>query len=452
MKNSKLAILACSAVLLAPAVSVRAEDSNKIIPGSAHEIQSSMDQEFAQEPEPETVLSELLQSSEVSLKLRNYYLNRDKPGSATDPIGWAQGGILSHKMGRLGGYFSMNTEVMGSYPIYAPDKHTGTLLVEDTGRQITTLGVVNPKLTAFGNVLSLYRQRYNLPFVNEQDNRMLPNTFEGYTIGMPAATSKSFQYIAGYIDQIKKRDSENFISMSNAAGVSSIERGMFVGGARAYFIPEWSLAAADFYVDDVVNTAYAETIYKMKFGEESDAIENTISGQYGYQSTVGDDLLTGDSFNTGFVGLQDAISYRGFVFKAALTANDDSADVRSPWGSYPGYNSVIVEDFNRAGEVAWQVGLSYDLGKLGLDGFKLAAAFIQGNQAVSESTGENIADRNETDVTLDYRVGDDYLLKGLWVRLRSATIDDDDAGTTQDFRVIVNYDIKLFGPEKKPVA
>ncbi len=440
----KLTIFACCSILLLPAVRANAEEGNKSIPGSASEVQGEMDQEFSTEIEPETKLSELLKSSEITLKLRNYYLNRDKPGDATDPEAWAQGATLAHKMGRVGGVFSMNTELMGSFPLYAPDDHGGTLLLDKYNNEITTIGVLNPRLTALGSTLSLFRQKYNLPFVNEQDNRVLPNTFEGYTIGQTISTSKKFQYVAGYIDNMKKRDSQNFVSMSDAAGVNQLERGLYLGGARVYFTPDWSLGGINYFVDDIMNIFYAESNFKTKFTED---IEQTFSAQYASETSVGDDLLLGRSFSTGFFGLQSASSYKGFVLKAALTADDSSADIRSPYGSYPGYNSVIVEDFNRANEVAWQVGLSYDLAKVGLDGFKAAAAYIQGNNAENENTGANLADKNETDVTLDYRVADG-MLNGLWVRLRSATIKDDDAGTTQDFRVIINYDFALLAPEK----
>lgn len=422
-----------------------AEDANNPIPGSAYEIEGSMDREFEQKSAPETRVSRLLESSEVTLKLRNFYFNRGKP-QAIDSYAWAQGGILAHRMGNIDGVFTMNTELMGSFPLDAPEEHTGTLLLDKHQNELLTLGVVNPRITAYGQVVSLYRQRYNLPYVNEQDNRMLPNTFEGYTIGQPTGTSKSFQYIAGYIAGMKKRDSDDFVSMSDAAGVNQVERGMVVSGARAYFIPEWSLAAVNYYMEDVVDIVYADTDYKFKINEE---IEQTLSGQYSSQTSVGDDLLFGEVDSTGFWGFQSATSFRGFVFKAALTVNENSADIKTPYGSYPGYNSSIVEDFNRAGEYAWQLGMSFDLSEVGLDGFKVSTGYIQGNGALNQNTGADLPDRNEIDVTVDYRVSEG-LFNGIWVRARSGTVDDEEAGTTQDFRVIVNYEIALYRPDLLP--
>ena len=33
--------------------------------------------------------------------------------------------------------------------------------------------------------------------------------------------------------------------------------------------------------------------------------------------------------------------------------------MQSPWGGYPGYTSVQVEDFNRDGEEAWMLRAAY---------------------------------------------------------------------------------------------
>ncbi|MBN8549757.1 MAG: OprD family outer membrane porin [Deltaproteobacteria bacterium] len=439
-KRSVLHAVLCLFVV-APALSLRADEENKSIPDSSYEVGDEMGEEFEEQVAPETSVADILSSSQLSLKLRNYYLNRSKP-QTLDSYAWAQGGILTHKIGRVGGYLSMTTELMGSFPLDAPSDHGGTLLVGKDGNSIVSFGVVNPRLTAQGQVLSVYRQRYSLPFVNDQDNRMLPNTFEGYTIGQSAETSERFQYIAGYINKMKKRDSEDFVPMSDAAGVSQVDRGMFLGGARVFVLPSWSIGAINYYVEDIFNTVYSESVYKFKPVE---SVENAFSVQYSNQSSNGKDLLRGESYSTGFWGVQNASSYQGLVFKCAYNRNERSADIRSPYGSYPGYNSVVVEDFNRAGEQSWQVGLSYDLAGVGLPGFKFATAFVQGNSAINESTGESLSDRNETDVTLDYQIAEGAL-KGLWVRLRSATIYDDQDGTIQDYRVIVNYDLNILNP------
>ena len=77
---------------------------------------------------------------------------------------------------------------------------------------------------------TLYRQYIDTPYVNQQDNRMTPNTFEAYRI-----TGKYdwVQFAAGYIAAIKPRNANEFISMSEQAGAPpGRERGMITAGVR----------------------------------------------------------------------------------------------------------------------------------------------------------------------------------------------------------------------------
>ena len=61
------------------------------------------------------------------------------------------------------------------------------------------------------NFINIYRYEYNTPYINKNDNRMTPNTFEGYTFngaygGKDGAPG--FKYGGGYITKIKERNSD----------------------------------------------------------------------------------------------------------------------------------------------------------------------------------------------------------------------------------------------------
>ena len=52
--------------------------------------------------------------------------------------------------------------------------------------------------------------------------------------------------------------------------------------------------------------------------------------------------------------------------------------MQSPWSGYPGYTSVQVQDFNRAGEEAFMIKGSYDFSRLGLEGVTAYALLVHG--------------------------------------------------------------------------
>ena len=70
------------------------------------------------------------------------------------------------------------------------------------------------------------------PFINGDDTRMTPNTFEGAILQGKVNLGENggnLKFGAGYFDRIKQRDSDRFISMSDAAG-APVNRGVYSGG------------------------------------------------------------------------------------------------------------------------------------------------------------------------------------------------------------------------------
>jgi len=118
--------------------------------------------------------------------------------------------------------------------------------------------------------------------------------------------------------------------------------------------------------------------------------------------------------------------------------------MQSPWSGYPGYTSVQVQDFNRAGENAFMAKLSYNFRRLGLEGVTAYTLFVHGWSRVDPSTGNPVPNENEFDSDIQWRPQWKFL-KGLWFRVRYAMVHQYERpnNTMNDFRVIVNYDWPL---------
>jgi hypothetical protein len=126
------------------------------------------------------------------------------------------------------------------------------------------------------------------------------------------------------------------------------------------------------------------------------------------------------------------------VLTLALTGNSSSGDLISPYGSYGGYNAVIISDYRRAGEYGLRGGLSYDFSQIGLKGLSAFGNGVWGHGAVDPETGEDAPDRDELNLTIDYRFRRS-LLKGLAIRLRAALVEEEGGRSAEDYRVILNY-------------
>lgn len=423
------------------------------IKGDAQELELPSSAAFQPEPKAEAGtwslkdqlenLPAFFRDTTLKLNLRNFYFSReaatDSPGNDNEKVSWAMGGSAALKTGKLYDVFSVAGEVFTSQKLYGPEDKDGALLLEPGQDGYTILGVANGRFEYQEHLLSLYRQRLDLPYINSQDNRMTPNTFEGYNYAfLGEGTTPPFQFGAGYINKIKTRNSDEFVYMSEAAGVSDAERGMPWMGARFRPIEDLKIVAVNFAGIDFLNIFYSDAEYAYKIDEDW-GLKSSL--QFAEQRSIGDNLLTGEDVSATAWGALQAISFRKLMLRAAVTVNDKGSSLRSPFGSYPGYNSSIVEDYNRAGEIAWKLGISYDFARFveGLSGY---VDYIKGNRASSDAH-EALNDKDETDINFDYRIKEG-LLNGFWFRVRSAFVHEDNVGTTKDFRVIVNYDVPIF--------
>jgi len=79
-----------------------------------------------------------------------------------------------------------------------------------------------------------------------------------------------------------------------------------------------------------------------------------------FQRSVGEQRV-GD-FATWNVGAGMRVTWRGLSMGAATHFTGADASISSPWGTWPGYLSLLVTDFDRANEKAFGVGVKYDFG------------------------------------------------------------------------------------------
>ena len=105
--------------------------------------------------------------------------------------------------------------------------------------------------------------------------------------------------------------------------------------------------------------------------------------------------------------------------------------IQAPWGSFPGYLSLIQEDFQRANEKAVLVGAAYDFSKLVTPGLSAFANVAWGWDAIDPKTRAAAPDQTEYDLTVDYRPPwlRPAFLQGMWLRVRGVILDQEGAST-----------------------
>lgn len=403
-----------------------------------------MDQSDLATPEPEGLVAPsaaketpaFFRDTKFSAQLRSFYFDRDKYDGSTSEA-WALGGSITYLSGWLADFFRLGATGYTSQPAYAPDDKDGTLLLKPGQEGYSVLGQLYGEFKFSDKIFgAIGAKTYNTPYINANDIRMTPNTFEGATFYGTlggAQGEPSFRFGGGYISKIKQKNDDGFVPMSEAAGVTSVDRGVYALGGN-YLNGDFSIGAAEFYSNDIINIFYAESKYAFKFG---DGYRLSLAAQYSDQQSTGNNLLTGKSFSTNQWGVKSDLSLGGAgLLTLAYTSTADGDTMRNPWGGYPGYTSVQVKDFYRANESAVMIKGLYDFSKLGANGLSAYALYVHGSGVKAPNYNED-----ETDLNLQWNVKTGAL-RGLSFRLRYAYIEQRGGGdpNINDLRFIINYD------------
>jgi hypothetical protein len=367
------------------------------------------------------------------LGVRAYDFNREN-GTETIAEATAIGTELSFRSGKWRDRLSAVVSWHTSTGVDAPEALGGTGLLAADQSDLSVISRAYVQFEAGSTAaLRLYRQDFEMPYINRQDNRMIPNTHEAYVLRYPG---DAIQWIAGHITKMKQRDSEKFVPMGEVAGAEGNNAGTSVLGGRLTISDDTTVGALIQHTNDLFTTAFAEATFRRTLTEDWAL---NLGAQYTHQSSAGDDLL--GNFDTYTWGLSNKISFRGAILTVAYTRTGDE-EIRKPFGGTPGFTSSMLFDFDRRREEALRLGLSFNFARLGRPGMSIIANYTSGRNA-ELANGESLPDADELAITADFRP-DRGLLKGFWLRVRYA---DGDRGSPladrRDLRVILNYTLRL---------
>ncbi|CAN1722552.1 protein of unknown function [Hyphomicrobium sp. 1Nfss2.1] len=340
------------------------------------------------------------------------------------------------------GWLQVELAGVTSQPLWAPEGEGGTLLLTDDQAEVSSLGVANARLRGFGQDLIVGRQLIKTPYLNPQDNRMIPNAFEGVALMRERGETQTYDYGLVYLWGFKARDSSRFVPFSEALGANE-DRGIAVGGAKVMPTKGLTIGAVDYLVPDVLNTTFAEVDWII----DAAPMQFRISANYTDQRTVGSDLMDGAPYSTNQFSARVAASYDYATVLVAASQNGDSADLQGPFGSFPAYTVLDQLNFNQAGQDTVVIGAAYDLSHVLLDGLKVQTRYGWSWGAIPAEAGDPPSARqNEFNVELEY-LPTAGPLKNIYVQLFYSAVEfpNNPPGETQQpqARGVITYLIPL---------
>src|SRR4029450_1511815 len=388
-------------------------------------------------------LPAFLRDTDIKVHFRTHSFNRNNPHDSKNEA-LATGGWISYQSGWLAETFAMGATLYGSAKLYGPEDRDGTLLLKPSQESYYVPGEAWGALKFQDYVMVKgYRQLVDQGYINPADNRMTPNTFQGVTVGGKGGW---MDYLGGYLWKIKPRNADEFISMSEQAGGAGTDDGVGFGGVRLTPLPRLRLDFSNGYGVNTFNTFYGEGRYEIPIAE---GWKMRLGAQFTDQRAVGDAFVrtSEKDWSTQHGGGRVQLDYRDLQLTGAFSITADGNTIQTPWGSFPGYVAMIDQDFDRAREKAFLLGLAYDFSNLLNKGLSANMNIAWGIDAIDPITKRSAPNQTEYDLTVDYRPPFKVpaFLQGVWFRARGAILDREDARATgYQVRLIVNWERDLF--------
>ena len=372
---------------------------------------------------------------EPVIRLRTFYKNTDTLSGAQQQA-WVIGGFAGLRSPWFGNFFQFGVVGYTSLKLYGPAGEGGTLLLQSDQSSITVLGEAFGAIRIADQTLTGYRQLIDRPFINAQDTRQLPNTFEAYTL---TGASGALSYTGGYMTKMKTRASESFVWASQVAGGKGPHEGVIYAGATYAFAGTGFLKVDNVYSTDVFNTFYIEGRYPIAINDKT---KLTLGAQYYPQESVGDNQI--GNYSTWGYGLTANVAYGPVAGQVYYTQTGTGFTTQSPYGDHPSYLNLQQIVFNTAGEKAWAIRGTVDFATIGAPGLTATAIYASGTDRVNSKTGAALPNHNETDVRADYAFAKGTTLEGLVATIRYSWLRQTGALQTQtDLRAILNYLVRF---------
>lgn len=389
------------------------------------------------------------EDSTATFETRNMYFNRDfRDGTSAQQSKrdeWAQGFMLNFESGYTDGTVGFGLDALGMLGIKldsSPDRtDTGLLPTHDDGKaadEYSKLGLTG-KVKVSQTELKIGTLIPELPTLQPNDGRILPQTFEGGLL--TSKEIKGLTFTGGRLDKAKDRNDTNWedLALNN-------KNGRFGGSFSA---DNLDLAGLDYQFTDRITGSYhfaqLDDIYRQHFIGMV-ATQPWGPGTFGadLRLAVSDDAGAAKAGNIDNTTVNGMLSYALGGHKVSAAWQQLSGDSAFPYvdGADPYLiNFVQINDFAGADERSWQARYDYNFAALGVPGLTFMTRYISGDNVSRAAGGEGKEWERNTELKYVVQSGP---LKNVAVRLRNATFRSNFARDADEVRLLVSYSVALW--------
>lgn len=393
--------------------------------------------------------------SQVQLKLRNFYLDRQYAEAPQNNWGsWSQGAMLDVKSGYadLGGV-KVGVDVLAQGAIKLKQLHDKPDFVLPYNRNNTgdkaksSFGKIGATLKAkvsetelkIGEVLPVS------PVLHFDPSRQLLTTFTG--AWLESKDIKDAKLTLAYINKINTRYDSDYIDLSLFNPPSSYDSsypntqksdGMLIAGVDYQFTKEFAGSYWFADVKDVYKQNYVGLTYNTQLNDQAKLM---TYARYFDNSNSGDSRKTKDIDNQA-VSLSAKVSYGSHTAGVGYQQmfGETAFPTLGGWVPQPYLVNWGVATFTNAKEKSWNINYTYDFAGLGAKGLTLTGIYFKGSDAeVAGLTDQGSAEWN---AIVNYTVPEGPL-KGVGIQGMYIDVDYDWKTDLKEYRIATTYTYKF---------
>ena len=479
MRNS-IKIAAIAAACIAGTTSAYAFDHGKV------KLNGNMSLEYKETPKPVNTVREAFTEGMVYGRLRANFFNWNWKDQAAGLDNKANGigGSLVYKTAPLKGFSStVGLYTSQNADFYRDDKADvgKTKAGKDTFSRYNVKTSGDYGLTVLGQAYLQYdvaktsiiggRQMFETVFTKSNDTKMIPNTFDGFSVTSKDISDTKIQ--AAYFTAQKLRDHEvahdviafnsdwsqnddSAINKSLTTELIGTDNELIILEANNKSVKNLKLKAAYALVPDVLSNLVLEGHYKIPLGDNWSVTpgvrymqqmdELGVTGANGGDGVASRTVNTtgytnADSLDSSLLCARVDVKSGPLLVRLGWSKVDDEADIVAPWRGFPtgGYTRAMAQYNWDANTETTMLQVDYDFGKAKLvDDFKISARYAMQDFDDAKPGVQADSDILHVDVIKT-------LATGLEGKIRMGLVDAD-PGTTgktdvsyNEFRVELNY-------------
>lgn len=419
MKTNTIKLAAVAAACLLGTTSAYALKTEK------RDLKNNMSIDYKVTPKAVESFDQMFSDGVLYGRLRSNMFHWDweneRAGKTADNSAWGVGGSLIYSTGYLNG-FGATAGMYTTHTIATDNMTTSGGVTFDAGKagkdtysradgsgaHIDVLALAYLEYKFAKSSVKVGRQIFESALLRSNDTKMIPNTFEGYSIESKDLADTKLR--AAYFTRQKLRDHRDFHSIIASDGTNEnddaavhkglsktniiaagedVEPNMLVATVENKSIKGLKLNLDGMYIDGFVSSAIAEANYKIGL---SDGWSLTPGARYIHQMDEGAGAIGGAALSgalgrdktptaAALASYDNPNSVDGGAWMARLklakgagsltagySAILDKADLIAPWRGFPtgGYTRSMAQYNWEANTKSWMLKAAYDLGKAGM--------------------------------------------------------------------------------------